>query len=137
MSMPDTSAHHSHRPSVRWVVPLTAVAIGIAYFVAGLLGGNLVFGVAGLLLMLATALVFVVAARRSETVAGLMDRKDERINAIDAGASLFAGMTVLVAVLVMFVVEIARGRDGSPYDVLAAIGGVSYVSSLVYLRFRR
>jgi hypothetical protein len=137
MSMPDTSAHHSHRPSVRWVVPLTAVVIGIAYLVAGVLGDNLTFGVGGLLLMLVIALAFVVAARRSETVAGLMDRRDERINAIDAGAGLFAGMTVLVALLVMFVVEIARGHDGSPYDLLAALGGVSYVAALVYLRFRR
>jgi hypothetical protein len=46
-------------------------------------------------------------------------------------------MTVLVAVIVMFVVEVAQGQDGSPYYQLGALGGVAYVAALVYLRFRR
>jgi len=79
----------------------------------------------------------MLAARRSETAAGLRDRTDERINAIDRSASLVAGMTVLLAVLVMFVVEVARGEDGSPYSQLGALGGVTYLASLTWLRHRR
>jgi hypothetical protein len=48
-----------------------------------------------------------------------------------------AGTSVLAAALAMFVVEIARGQDGSPYYQLAAIGGVTYVIALVVFRFRR
>lgn len=50
------------------------------------------------------------------------DRTDERINEIDRSASLTAGMVVLLAALVMFMVEIARGEDGSPYYQLLALG---------------
>ena len=95
------------------------------------------FGVFGLVLMLGAGGAFLLAARWSETAAGLRDRTDERINEIDRSASLTAGMVVLLAVLVMFVVEIAQGKDGSPYYQLGALSGLSYVVSLTWLRFRR
>ena len=34
-------------------------------------------------------------------------------------------MTVLFAVLAMFMVEIAQGKDGSPYYQLGALSGVT------------
>ena len=123
--------------TTRWAIPGVAAGVGLAYLVAGVLGDDLGFGVVGLALMLGLAVVLVVASRWSETVAGLRDRKDERINQIDQSASLVAGMTVLLAVLAMFVVEIARGEDGSPYYQLGALSGVTYLVSLVWLRFRR
>ena len=124
-------------PATRWVVPGVAALAGVAYLVAGLAGDDASFGVLGLVLMLAAGAVFVLAARWSETVAGLRDRTDERINDIDRSASLTAGMVVLLTVLVLFVVEIAQGKDGAPYSALGALGGVSYVASLVWLRYRR
>ena len=124
-------------PATRWAVPGTAALAGAAYLGAGLVGDDVAFGVLGLLLMLGVAAVFLLASRRSETVAGLRDRTDERINELDRTASLTAGMVVLLAVLVMFVVEVARGEDGSPYAALGALGGVSYVASMVWLRYRR
>jgi len=130
---------HDKAPSVtrRWAVPAVAVLAGLAYLVAGVMGDDLSFGVVGLALMLGVGVVFVVASRWSETAAGLRDRTDERINQIDRSASLVAGMTVLLAVLAMFVVEIAQGQDGSPYYQLGALGGVTYLVALVWLRFRR
>ncbi len=124
-------------PATRWAVPGVAALAGGAYLVAGLVGDDVSFGVLGLVLMLAAGGVFVLASRWSETAAGLRDRTDERINAIDRAASLTAGMVVLLTVLVMFVVEIARGEDGSPYSELGALGGLTYVVSLVWLRYRR
>ena len=59
------------------------------------------------------------------------------MNEIDRSASLAAGMAVLFAVLAMFVVEIAQGKDGSPYYQLGALGGATYLVALVWLRFRR
>ena len=130
---------HNKAPSVmtRWSVPGMAVIAGLAYLVAGAIGDHLSFGVVGLALMLGVGVVFVIASRWSETAAGLRDRTDERINQIDRSASLVAGMTVLMAVLAMFVVEIAQGKDGSPYSQLGAVGGVTYLAALVWLRFRR
>jgi hypothetical protein len=126
------------RPTpIRWAVPALSVVIGVVYLVAGLVGDNVWFGIAGLLIMLGFGLVFVLAGQKSETVAGLMNRRDERINDLDLRASFFAGLMVLLAALVMFVIEIARGHDGSPYYQLGALGGVSYFVALLYQRFRR
>ena len=131
------STHDKTMVATRWAVPGVAVVAGLAYLVAGLVGDDASFGVVGLALMLGAGAAFVIASRWSETVAGLRDRNDERINHIDRSASLTAGMTVLMVVLMMFVVEIAQGEDGSPYSQLGAVGGVTYVVALVWLRFRR
>jgi hypothetical protein len=113
------------------------VLIGVAYLVGGALGDNLRFGLIGLAVMVAFAVLLLLLGRRSETVDGLLSRRDERINTLDRDASLVAGMTVLVADLVMFVVEIARGQDGSPYYQLGALGGGAYLVALVVLRLVR
>jgi len=78
-----------------------------------------------------------VLGRRSETVRGLLDRKDERITGIDLRATAFTAMVLIVAVLVGFVIQVARGGSGWPYDLLGAIGGVSYLLAVAYLRLRR
>jgi hypothetical protein len=129
----------SHRkPSVqRWVTPATAVAFGVAYLVAGWLGGDAAFAVGGLTLMVGIAAAMLLAGRFSESVAGLLDRRDERINSMDSQATAFAGMAVIAAVILGFIVEVARGEDGAPYSMLGAVGGVAYVTALVVLRFRR
>jgi hypothetical protein len=131
------STHESTVRNRKWVTPVTALVIGLGYLVAGVLGDNLEFGVFGLLLMVVTGGAFWLIGTRSETVAGLLDRRDERINAIDASATQFAGMTTLVVVLGAFMVEIARGQDGMPYAALGAIAGVAYVVALVWGRLRR
>ena len=66
-------------PTTRWAVPGVAVVAGAAYLVAGLVGGDVAFGVFGFLLMLGVGGAFLLAARWSETAAGLRDRTDERI----------------------------------------------------------
>lgn len=131
-----TTLSKSASVTTRWAVPAVALVAGLAYLVAGLLGGDLWFGVFGLVLMVGAAGAFLLASRWSETAAGLRERTDERINEIERSASLAAGMTVLLAVLVMFVFEIARGDDGSPYYQLGAIGGVAYLVTLVWCRYR-
>ena len=121
----------------RWLVPGVAVVCGLAYLGAGLVSGDHAFGFVGLGLMVGVAALLLLLAPRSETVAGLLDRRDERINTIDRDATVVAGMTVIGAVLLGFVIEVARGQDGQPYSMLGAIGGVSYIAALVVLRFRR
>lgn len=133
-----TSEHpENKRRPIRWAVPLVGVAAGIGYLVTGALGGQVGFGIFGLLLMLGLSIGFVLIRGRSETVQGLLDRRDERINAMDLQATAFAGGAVILAVIVAFMVELARGHDGHPYAWLGAVGGVAYVAALVYLRVRR
>lgn len=122
---------------IRWVTPLVSVAIGLAYLVAGWLGDDLTFGVIGLAVMLVTGAAFLVLSRYSETVAGLLDRRDERINRIDTDATTIAGMAVGLAVIIGLIVEIAQGKDGMPYAMLGAIGGVAYLAAVIALRLRR
>lgn len=131
----DSTTRNGSRP--RWAVPLLSLTIGAAYLVAGWLGGDLAFGIFGLALMVTTGAAFLLLSRFSETVAGLLDDRDERLNKIDSEATALAGMAVIMVVLVGFVVEIARGHDGWPYYLLGAIGGVAYLVALIFLRLRR
>lgn len=120
----------------QWILPGFAVAIGIAYLIAGLVGDEAGFGLFGLALMVTVAVALLLVRRRSETVQGLLDRRDERIVQIDIKATAFAGSVVIAAVLIAFIVEIARGNDGSPYAALGAIGGLAYLASVVWHRVR-
>jgi hypothetical protein len=43
---------------------------------------------------------------------------------------------MIVAVLAGFVAEIARGHSGWPYDMLGAVGGLTYLAAVVYFRIR-
>jgi hypothetical protein len=46
-------------------------------------------------------------------------------------------MVLIIAVLVGFVIQLARSGSGWPYDLLGAIDGVSYLIAVGYLRLRR
>lgn len=121
----------------RWLTPGFAVVIGVAYLAAGLAGGEPRVAWAGFATMVVVAAAMVAAGRVSETAKGLLDGRDERINSLDRGATVFAGVVVILAILAMFIVEIARGEDGSPYAQLGAVAGVSYAGALLWLRWRR
>jgi hypothetical protein len=82
----------------------------------------------------AAAVVF--ASWRSETVRGLLDRRDERIVGIDLRATAAAGTAIILAVIVGAVVELGRGHSGAPYTWLAAVGGVAYLAAVVVQRMR-
>jgi hypothetical protein len=89
-----------------------------------------------LLVMVGVAAVILFGGR-SETIRGLRgDGKDERFRQIDLAATAIAGSVVITAIIGAFVVEVARGEDGSPYAQLGAIGGVAYLVAVVVLRVR-
>jgi hypothetical protein len=74
---------------------------------------------------------------RSETIRGLRgDGRDERFRQIDVVATAVAGLAVITAVIVAFVVEVARGHSGSPYGWLGAIAGLAYLAAVGVLRVR-
>ena len=67
---------------------------------------------------------------RSETIRGLRgDGRDERFHAMDTRATLASGSVLLIAVLVAYIVSVANGQSGAPYDWLGAIAGLTYLAS--------
>jgi uncharacterized membrane protein len=119
----------SDRSLRRWAVPLVGLTIGIAYLITAWVSGNPVLGLEMFAIMLLFTGGMVLAARRSETVKGLLDGRDERITSIDLKATAFAGAVVFVTIIGAFVVELARGEDGLPFTWLGALGGISYIGA--------
>jgi hypothetical protein len=121
----------------KWFLPAFSLVLGAAILVAGLIGRQPVVGVAGLIIMAAFGLLVLLAGSRSETVRGLRgDGRDERFAMMDLRATALAGLTVTIALIVAWLVAIARGHTGSPYDWLCAIGGLAYLIALGLLRWR-
>jgi hypothetical protein len=73
----------------------------------------------------------------NKSVRGLRgDGRDERFAQIDLRATAAAGLVLIVVLIVSWLTEIARGRSGSPYDWLCAIGGLAYLLAIVLFRWR-
>jgi hypothetical protein len=120
----------------KWFVPLLSVALGIVVFVAQWIGGGPGSGLESLAIM-TTFGALILFGGRSETIRGLGgDGTDERFRQIDVHATALAGLAVITAVIVVFVIELARGHSGSPYAWLGAIGGLTYVVAIVIFRIR-
>ena len=116
--------------------PIFGILMGAVYLVALSVAGSPVYGVLAFGVMVAFSAALLLARRRSETVRGLLDHRDERISAIDLRATAITALAMIAVVLVAFVVQIARGQSGWPYDMLGFVAGVSYVAAVIYLRIR-
>ncbi len=110
--------------------------MGLVYLVALSVAGHPIDGVLALAVMVAFSAALLFARRRSETVRGLLDHRDERISAIDLRATAITALAMISVVLVAFVVQIARGQSGWPYSMLGFVGGLSYVAAVIVLRIR-
>jgi hypothetical protein len=64
------------------------------------------------------------------------DGREERFRQIDIHATALAGLAVIFAVIVAFIVELAQGHDGNPYGWLGAIGGITYIAAIIVFRIR-
>jgi len=120
----------------KWLVPLFSVALGVVVFVAQSIGGDPKSGLGSLAIMTAFG-ALVLFGGRSETIRGLRgDGRDERFRQIDIHATAIAGLAVITAIIVAFVVELARGHNGSPYTWLGAIAGLAYLVAIIVFRLR-
>ena len=119
-----------------WVTPALGVAIGLVYLIGFSVGGKPGYGLIALGIMVAFSAAIAVAGRRSETVRGLLDHRDERLAGIDLRATAVTAVVMILAVLAGFVAEVARGHDGSPYALIGAVGGVAYLGAVAYFRVR-
>lgn len=137
MSHPgDRSAPARPRPApVRMAVPALGLAAGVAYLLAAWAGGHLRVGLGMAALMVAFSAGVLFASRYSETMRGLLDRRDERINVLDLNATAFAALAVIVAATVSVLVDLAQGRQ--PRDAwIDGVACVAYLSAIVWQRIR-
>jgi hypothetical protein len=120
----------------RWLMPAACLFFGCVILLVSWLGRQLAAGLIGLVIMAGFGL-FIALAGRSETIRGLRgDGRDERFAQIDLRATAATGMVLIIAVIIAFLVEIARGHDGSPYTWLGALAGVAYAVAVAFLRWR-
>jgi hypothetical protein len=120
----------------KWFLPSFSVVLGGVILAASWLGGDpgagaISFGI------LAVFGLLVLLAGRSETIRGLRgDGRDERFARIDLQATAVTGLVLLVALIVAWLVAMARGQSGSPYDWLLATGGLAYLLAVAWFRWR-
>ena len=120
----------------KWFLPAFSLVLGLVMLAVSWLGGSPGQGVISLAVLAAFGLIILLAGR-SETVRGLRgDGRDERFAQIDLQASALSGLAVIVALIVAWLVATARGQSGSPYDWLLAIGGLAYLLTVAWFRWR-
>ena len=120
----------------KWFLPAFSLVLGLVMLAVSWLGGSPGQGVISLAVLAAFGLIILLAGR-SETVRGLRgDGRDERFAQIDLQATAIAGLALIVALIVAWLVATARGQSGNPYDWLLALGGLAYVLAVAYFRWR-
>ena len=119
-----------------WVTPAIGLLAGLVFLLSAWAGGHPGVGAVMLAVMAVFAAALVLAGRRSETVRGLLDHRDERLAGIDVRATAAAGTALILAVVVGAVVELARGHSGAPFTWLAAVAGLAYVAAVVTFRVK-
>ena len=120
----------------KWFMPLFCLGLGVVVLVASWLGGSLSAGVYGLVVLAVFGLALLLLTGRSETLRGLTIGRDERFAQIDLRATAVAGLVLIITVIVAWLVEIARGHSGHPYDWLGAIAGLTYIAAVAFFRWR-
>jgi len=123
-------------PRTKWFLPLFAVALGAVVFVAQWIGGSAQSGLVSFAILAGFGALILLGGR-SETIRGLRgDGRDERFRMIDIHATALAGLAVILAIIVAFIAELAKGHNGNPYGWLGAIGGLTYLVAIVIFRIR-
>jgi hypothetical protein len=120
----------------KWIQPIAAFVLGLIVLAAFWIGGDPVSGAIGLGVIAGFGALLLLGGR-SDTIRGMRgDGRDERWEMIDLRATALAGFAVITAVIVGFIVEVAHGRDGSPFTWLGAIGGIAYLVGILIGRWR-
>ena len=132
---PDNAMNRLYR--TRWFMPAFCVLLAAVMFAAFAIGGDIGSGAVSAGMLLLVGAVFYFGGRRSETLAGLGGPgRDERWERIDVHATALTGLVLILVIIGAWLVEIAQGKDGSPYAQLGAVGGLAYVLAVALLRWR-
>lgn len=120
----------------RWWLPGFSLSLGLIMLVAFWIGDKPGDGLVALGIMAAVGALFLLGGR-SETLQGLGGPgRDERWAMIDLHATALTGLVLVTVIIGAWLVEIARGEDGSPYAALGAVGGLAYIVIVAVLRRR-
>ena len=119
-----------------WAVPLVCVLLGLAFLAVFWISGNPGAGLGSLAVMVGYGLLLLLGGR-SEIVRTLRGQApDERYGMFDLRATAITG-TVTLSVLVWGTLyQLAQGQDPGPYVLILAIAAVTYLASLLWLRWR-
>jgi hypothetical protein len=117
-------------------MPGFCVFLGLLILAASWIGDQRDEGLGGLAAMAVLGLVFLLGGR-SDTLAGLGGPgRDERWQAIDMRATAFVAFVLIIVLIGAWLYELTQGREGEPYSQLLAVGGVSYIAAIAFLRWR-
>ena len=123
--------------SARWGMPAFGVLMGVAMLAASAIGGQPALGLGMLAVMTLYSAFLVVVGDRSETAALLRGQPaDERLSRFDVLATAVAGFVAIVVAIGGFLWEIAHGRSGSDFALVAAAAGIAYLAALLWFRWR-
>jgi len=132
---PDNAMNRLYR--TRWFMPAFCALFAALMFTAFAIGGDAASGAFSAAVLLFVGAVFYFGARRSETLAGLGGPgRDERWERIDVHATALTGLVLILVIIGAWLIEIAQGKDGSPYAALGAVGGIAYILAVALLRWR-
>src|SRR5262245_54649901 len=113
-----------------------SLALGLLVSGAMVIGGSVTSGLITLGAFVGFA-AFFYFGRRNETIAGLSSPgRDERWEMINQRALAFAGTVLVVILIGGWVVELAKGNDGSPYSEIFGGGVIAYFIAALWLRSR-
>ena len=120
----------------KWALPAFSLVLGAIMLAAQWVGGHPGDGLVSLGIMAGFGAAILLGGR-SETIRGLRgDGRDERFRMIDLHATAIAGIVLICTLIVVWLVELARGHDGSPYGQLMAVAGIAYLAAIAFLRWR-
>lgn len=126
----------STRSTSAWRVPAFSVALGGVMFAALAINDKPWGGVFLAAIMVAYAGVLLLGGR-SQVVRVLRgQRDDERLELVDVRANAFAGHVLTGVVLLGFFQALFRDVDAWPYNALAAVAAVAYLTGLGWYRWR-
>jgi cobalamin synthase len=121
----------------KWYLPALAGFLAIVVFVALWVGGDTIGGLYAASVLVAFGLFVLVGGTRSETIRGLRgDGKDERFERMDIAATAVSGVVLISVLIVAWIVQVVQGHNGNPYGWLSALGGLSYIAAIAFMRFR-
>ena len=139
MTRPNSKTHTARaeptdqwRP--RWLVPLVPVALGAVVLVAATTTGHLLSGLAWFAALAAVGALSAIAGRFEAARRGRRHVGDEREAIINARAMSIAGTVLVIALTGCSAFTLVRGESTSPYTVLLAVGGITYVVALIALQ---
>jgi hypothetical protein len=119
-----------------WLLPLIYVALGFVILVAQAISGDTRSGVIWFAVMAAVGVLYALGGRYEVIRQARGDFEDERDASINRQAMAATGTTLVIVLTGCIVFQLARGENPSPYSTLMAIGGATYIVSLLIQRYR-